>query len=143
MKKFLLMICAFLYIATMQAVTPSYFSGKLYAGEVLADGKGLFVATNMIGESTMLVEFKSSGRVSVELKLIPGDKVMSLLTSLAKAESIPIVRNGIYKIHNNQIIMQDIDNKEKLTWEILQNGDVLVLDADDSLGISVIATPLR
>lgn len=143
MKKWLILLM-FLLSINVFAVSPSYFVGKTYSGDLIAENGSRYSALYSFGDVKLDFKFKNGNTLDFIIHVIPNSDEARTLMALSglKESDLTIIEPIKYKIKNDTLILID-ENGEDEEVTIVRDGEALIVDESDKQGISAILTLVK
>lgn len=126
------------------ALSPSFFNGKTYMGEIIPEKGTSYAQAAMIGELKLALKFKNSSQVDMVLIVVPSGYQMETLLKLGGVKDSDLVTTFPlkYKVEGDILKIIDTDGTTS-DFMIVRNGEAIIIDDGDKYGFTSVLTPYR
>lgn len=124
------------------AVSPSFFSGKTYMGEIIPESASYAQAASM-GELKLVLKFKNSSQVDMILIIIPSGYQIESLLKLGGVKESDLVTTIPLKYKVEGDILKIVEDDGTSDFMIVRNGEAIIIDDGDKYGFTSVLTPYK
>lgn len=142
MKKLVCLLMLILSVNTF-ALSPSFFNGKTYVGEIIPEKGTSYAQASMIGELKLALKFKNSSQVDMVLIVVPSGYQMEALLKLGGVKDSDLVTTFPLKYKVEGDILKIVEDDGTSDFMIVRNGEAIIIDDGGKYGFTSVLTPYK
>lgn len=145
MKRLINLLVIIILSVNVYAISPSFFNGKTYLGEIIPEKGSQIASSAYLGEMKIMLKFKNASNVEVVTMLIPtGEHIDNYLQFFTGHKSSDLVDTTQLKYRVSGDTLYLIANDGSQTeLMIVRNGEAIVISNGYEWGFTSVLTPYK